>query len=301
MNNPNHGVHVTLKAIAVVITALMLASCASAPKQNNNDFYANSVKITNVAGNHGGTGIVLRSNSVNSLVLTNSHVCGVVEQGGLVSGRAGQFMVTGYKRSLSADLCLIKVAGNLQARTDISPRPPTLQYEKATVSGHPALMPNVQTHGHFSGRAVIPILVGIKKCTPDDLADEKKVPACVMLGGLPIVKEFESILVTATIMPGSSGSGVYNEKGQLAGVVFAGSGTLGYAWTVPYEAMVNFLVKEAKTLPYQRPSNELDIFGGEGESKGEGALILNLKKVCSGPDRAKISELCSLADQDFVK
>jgi len=55
-------------------------------------------------------------------------------------------------------------------------------------------------------------------------------------------------LVTATIMPGSSGSGVFNEDMELSGLAFAGSGDLGYAWTVPYEDMMYFLNKELENL-----------------------------------------------------
>jgi V8-like Glu-specific endopeptidase len=42
------------------------------------------------------------------------------------------------------------------------------------------------------------------------------------VGGIPDIMQYDSTLVTATIMPGSSGSGVYNENKELAGVVFAG-------------------------------------------------------------------------------
>lgn len=300
LNNQTKGARVLnlSKIVAVMIMATLLAACASNPKRTN-DLYASSVKITNTKANHGGTGIVLRSTPTGSLVLTNSHVCGVVEEGGLVTGRAGQFMVTKYKKSVSHDLCLITVAGDLEANTTIASEPPVLQYEKASISGHPGLMPNVITTGHFSGRDVIPIMIGIKKCTAEDLADEQKAGACIFLGGLPIVKEYESILVTATIMPGSSGSGVYNSKGELAGVAFAGSGQLGYAWTVPYEAVINFLFHEAKTLNYERPTNTVDFFGEGGKDSVE-TTVLKLKKACSSSDREKIKMLCEIVDRDIV-
>ncbi len=290
-----------VKSLVVMISTIFLANCASAPKRVGNDLRANSVKITNMAANSGGTGIVLRSSPVRSYVLTNAHVCGVVEKGGLVSGMAGSYTVVGYKKSESSDLCLIKVSGDLGYNTKLSKRLPRLFYEKASVSGHPALMPNIVTEGHFSGREVVPILVGFKECTPEDAQDPQKGPLCFMLGGLPIIKEFESILVSATIMPGSSGSGVYNEDRELAGVVFAGSGQLGYAWTVPYEQVVNFLFAEQKSLKYEKPTNTVDIFqGGGAKSKLEDSMIL-LKKVCGSADRTKVESLCQLLDSSLIK
>lgn len=288
-----------LNGIVAVVVALSLASCASSSKKSH-DLYAGSVKVTNTKANHGGTGIVLRSSDTASLVLTNAHVCGVIENGGLVAGVNGSYMVTGYKKSELADLCLVKVAGNLGYNTAIASHPPQLHYEKASISGHPALMPNVITKGHFSGREKVAVLVGIKKCTEEDAKDERKAAACYFLGGLPIIKEFESILVTATIMPGSSGSGVYNSQNELAGVAFAGSGQIGYAWTVPYEAVMNFLHKEAKTLKYQTPSNQVDVFGdGSGESSAE-LFMMKLRKVCGSEVKEKFSRLCELADSDLT-
>src|ERR1035437_1183183 len=177
----------TLLAVAV----LALSACATGQqKPDTSDASNNSVKVTNMAQTHGGTGIVLRSSPTSSLVLTNSHVCGVVEEGGLVSGASGSFMVTSYKRSEQHDLCLIRVSGNLHGRVNLASRPPVPYKEMAMISGHPALYPNVKTIGHFSGRQSIAILLGFKPCTDADLEDPEKAGLCVMVGGLSIIKNF---------------------------------------------------------------------------------------------------------------
>ena len=284
-------------------TMLFLTACATGQKTSN-DISAGSVMITNTKGNHGGTGIVLRSGPTESLVLTNSHVCGVVENGGVVSGRAGQFMVSGYKHSEHHDLCLLKVEGDLRHNTKIANRPPVDYYERVAVSGHPALLPNVKTYGHFSGRERIPIMIGMRQCTAEDAKDQRKAFLCFFVGGIPIIKMYQSQLVTATIMPGSSGSGVYNKDMELSGVVFAGQSQLGYGWIVPYESMKNFLRVEQHHLEFQTPKNLVDIFEGGGEEAQQvpqSEAVEKLRTACNSPNREKISRLCGLLESDLIK
>jgi hypothetical protein len=290
---------IKLKNVVAAAAIMLLGACATGPK--NNDLHLNSVKVTNMTANHGGTGIVLRSTDTNSYVLTNSHVCGVVESGGLVSGDAGQFMVTGYKRSLTHDLCIIRVSGNLGYNTKVASRPPNTYYEDASISGHPGLYPNVISKGHFSGKDIITIMTGVRACTEAEAASEDTALLCGLLGGIPILKQFQSTLVTATIMPGSSGSGVYNSDNELSGVAFAGKGDLGYAWTVPYEYMKNFLNKEQYHIPFTVPSDEVDLLGAAANKRSVEAYMIRLKKVCNTGSREKIKELCSLADSDLVR
>lgn len=290
---------VSLKKILLVAAVMALSACASVQKPDVADASANSVKVTNMAGNHGGTGIILRSTPTASLVLTNSHVCGVVEEGGMVSGQAGSFMVTSYKKSQVHDLCLIRVSGDLKGRVKIANRPPVPYKELALISGHPALYPNVKTVGHFSGRQSIAILVGFKACTDEDLQDPDKAGLCIMIGGLPIIKNFDSVLVTATIMPGSSGSAVYNSDMELSGVAFAGAGTLGYAWTVPYEYVKAFLGKEARKLPYEKPTNVVNLFGNKEGSKNR-AIMQKLQNVCESADKVKVKSLCEIMQNDLL-
>lgn len=290
---------VSLKKILLVAAVMALSACATVQKPDVTDASANSVKVTNMAQNHGGTGIILKSTPSGSLVLTNSHVCGVVEEGGLVSGQAGSFMVTSYKKSEQHDLCLIRVSGDLKGGVKLAHRPPVAYKEMAMISGHPALYPNVKTVGHFSGRQSIAILVGFKPCTDDDLQDPEKAGLCIMIGGLPIIKQYDSVLVTATIMPGSSGSAVYNEDMELTGVAFAGSGTLGYAWTVPYEYVRNFLGKEARTLKYEKPSNLVNLFGNKERSKSS-AIMRKLESVCDSADKVKVKSLCEILQNDML-
>lgn len=290
------------KALAMLagVALLFLAGCATGQKSQN-DISAASVMITNTKANHGGTGVVLRSSETESIVLTNSHVCGVVENGGLVSGRAGKFMVTGYKSSEHHDLCLIKVDGDLQASTRVANRPPVEYYESAAVSGHPALLPNVKTYGHFSGHEHIPIMTGVRPCTADDAQDPRKAFVCMVAGGLPIIKMYQSQLVTATIMPGSSGSGVYNKDMELSGLVFAGQHELGYGWIVPYESVKNFLNKEQRHLEYKTPTNLIDIFEGEPQGVQDIQVMEKLRETCGGKDRDKIKALCGLLESDLIK
>ena len=298
---------ISLVKKTLLVAVLALSACTSVqPKagrsERSYDATANSVKITNMAGTHGGTGIILKSNPASSLVLTNSHVCGVVEdEGGKVTGQAGSFAVTEYKKSETHDLCLIRVSGNLEGGVTLAKRPPQAYYEPALISGHPALYPNVKTVGHFSGRQNVSVLVGFKPCTDEDLADPNKGMYCIMLGGLPVIKQYDSILVTATIMPGSSGSAVYNSNYELSGVVFAGSGQLGYAWTVPYEYVRNFLTKESRDIKFTKPSNVLNLFPDSQKKSKESAIMQKLESVCESSDRTKMKSLCELLQSNMLK
>ena len=285
-------------AVGLIVLLLSFVALKSLLKSDN-DITASSVMITNLAGTSGGTGIVLQSTKTNSFILTNSHVCGVVENGGMVSGRVGSFMVAGYKRSTVHDLCLIKVEGDLKYNTKVAARPPVAYYEQAMISGHPALMPNVVTTGHFSGRKVIQILVKFRPCTDEDAQDPQGALLCGLVGGMPVIRSYDSTLVTATIMPGSSGSGVYHKDSELSGVAFAGSGDLGYAWTVPYESMMNFLEHEQAKLEYQAPKNEKDALSLiKGQTMPE--TMKKLKELCSTPDRKKAQDICDLVQSDIV-
>jgi hypothetical protein len=293
----------TKTRLGLGVAALALVALALHAAYPPNDITASSVMITNVTGTSGGTGIILESSDTSSLVLTNSHVCKILEKGGLVSGRAGKFAVTGYKHSQKYDLCLVTVDGNLHAKTKVANRPPVAYYENALISGHPSLYPNVITSGHFSGRQVISVMEGLIPCTDEQKADPGINLICQLIGGLPNIKRFDSTLVTATIMPGSSGSGVYNENNELSGVAFAGSGEgIGYAWVVPYESMRNFLDVESKKLDFALPDNSINILEELGEKKAssEDEMMEKLKQVCSTPNKEKIKDICELAAKDIV-
>ena len=293
--------NVEAKTAIGIVAALALAIAIHASLPQPNDITNSSVAITNIAENSGGTGIILSSSETSSTVLTNSHVCHVVEHGGKVTGMAGSFLVATYKHSQSHDLCLITVDGNLKASTKVSDRAPTPYYENAMVSGHPALYPNVITTGHFSGRRVIAIMKGMKPCTKEQQENPNTALLCLLAGGIPQIQQYDATLVTATIMPGSSGSGVYNKDKELSGVVFAGQGNLGYGWTVPFESMRNFLDLEARTLEAVRPDNIVN-FAGEGDRKtnSEEEMLNKLKEACSGENKVKLGETCKLLDENLI-
>lgn len=209
-----------------------------------------TVMVTNLQGTSGGSGVIISNSPSQSVVLTNNHVCeGALKKGGkirLVSGE--EHIVTGYVPDSEHDLCVLSVASDLKNSIKIAKSAPSL-YAPATITGHPALMPNVITNGHFGGRQIISIMVGVRRCTEKDLKDPQMGPFCMFFGLAPIIRHFESQIVTATIMPGSSGSAVLNGDGELSGLVFAGNAQgLSYAYIVPFESVRNFLNNDARIL-----------------------------------------------------
>ena len=254
-----------------------------------------SVMITNLAMNHGGTGIILSSSKNGSSILTNDHVCKVVKYGGVVRAQTGDYQVESVIESQLSDLCLVYVADNLHVRTNVSKSAPRM-YDQALISGHPALLPNVLTYGHFSGRQIITVMTGFKPCTEEDLQDPAKMLPCAFFGGIPVVKAYESVLVTATIMPGSSGSGVYNSSNELVNVVFAGQGDLGYAWTVPYEQVINFLNNEVPVSAKTIATKELGA-GKEDESK----RLVDIKNKCRTATDEEIINICNVLKRDVIQ
>ena len=223
-----------------------------------NDIGNSAVMITNTQMSSGGTGVILNSSDSESTIITNDHVCRLVKNGGVVVHRGNTYQVTSLLESTKSDLCLIKVADDLEVNTKVASYGPHF-YDHVLVSGHPALMPNIITEGHVSGRSIIEVITQIRACTPEEVEDPMTGLICGLAGGLPTFKSFESVLVSATIMPGSSGSGVFNSSKELEGLVFAGSGGIGYGWTVPYEQLVNFLSKDAPHTEFTSVSNEVTL------------------------------------------
>jgi S1-C subfamily serine protease len=238
-------------AVAVVVCAVLIGKKLSEPKS---EITSSTVMITALNGSSGGSGVIVAVQGNFSYILTNKHVCGVVAEGGVVKTAAGtQHMVIEYRPADSHDLCVITVSGHLPGKVTLASEAPKM-YEKAIVSGHPALLPNVVTEGHFSGTRIINVFLGVRKCTEKELKDPNLGFACIFLDGLPIIQTYEAVLVTATIMPGSSGSAIYTGNKELGAVVFAGSGDIGYAFAVPYEYVANFLKDEAPYIAPRHPS-----------------------------------------------
>lgn len=289
-----------IAATAAAIAAIALAAYTC--KHKENDIITNSVTITNVAGTSGGSGTVLKSSETYSLVLTNSHVCNVVKDGGKVTGPAGSFLVYSFGRSKMHDLCMISVQGNLKAETKIADKAPTAYYESAYISGHPSLYPTIVTTGHFSGLKTIQVMKGFKPCTDEQKNDPATSLACALLGGLPEVTRYDATLVSATIMPGSSGSGVYNANKELTAVAFAGSGDLGYAFAVPYEYVKNFIDGESHFLQPEYPNSNVDVVGAADNNKSneEANFMKKLEEVCNSPNKVKIKDTCRLIGQDII-
>lgn len=241
---------------------------------------SNTVMITNLAGNSGGSGTIVNSSPGFSQILTNGHVCQVVKNGGRVVTDSGEsHFVISYKVSNNHDLCLLAVADDLHASASLSTGAPR-KYSSAIVSGHPRLLPTIVTSGHFSSKMLIPVFTGVRPCTLEDAQNPEFGMFCLFYGGIPIIKVYESIVVSATIQPGSSGSAVYDQAGNISAVIFAGSGDIGYGFAVPYEYVKLFLEVEAPRLEPQIPNVSMFATNSR-ERREEATLIETLQRLCN--------------------
>jgi hypothetical protein len=271
---------------AVFILVAFLSACSSASKT---DIVSNTVSVTNLSQTSGGSGSIIWSSTDFSYVLTNAHVCKVVQNGGVIGSESGVNFVLGFKISRNHDLCLIKVSGNLHAKAEISKEIPK-PYDFSTVSGHPHLLPTIVNKGHFSGRSMIQVMIGIRACEQSDIENSNTAAFCIMFGKLPIIRSYEGVAVSNLIQPGSSGSGVYTEAGEIGAVIFAGEGDIGYGYAVPLEYIHNFLEVEAPRLPLMIPNMTLNLTPDLSEHD----FIKKVSVVCSEDSiQPQIKEVCS--------
>lgn len=267
----------SLKRLVVIAGLVIVANYVTQKTTHPRDV---TVMITNIEGTGGGSGVVVENTQSESLILTNNHVCqGALAEGGkVVTVDKREHLVTGFYTSVEHDLCLVTVSSDLGASVTIAEKTPKM-YEKATITGHPSLMPNVVTTGHFSGNEIIQLIVGVRKCTEKDADNPDAAEFCAFFGVAPIIRNFSSTAVSATIMPGSSGSAVLNENGELAGLVFAGKGRgLSYAYIVPLEAIQNFMAGE---YPKERPWEMVDQNEEElSDEEGFSVTIKSMQEKC---------------------
>jgi S1-C subfamily serine protease len=266
-----------------------------------------SVMIVRSDRRSGGSGVILHSSPTRSTILTNSHVCGVIENGGVVIREGQEHAVVTFKHSSTHDLCLITVDGNFGVNTQVAEETPAL-YSQSIVVGHPRLLPTTVTRGHFSSRQIIEVMTGVRRCTEEDIeADEDNALLCFFLGGIPVITRYEAQLSTALISPGSSGSPVYNEDGEISGVVFAGSGNQSLAYIVPLEAVANFLNEYEKYEPLMLPNNSYEITAQF--IKGQRAYVESenfrnrVAKMCkdqTATENESVQRICRIHEGDIL-
>lgn len=242
-----------------------------------------TVSVVRMDGRSGGSGVIMLSSVEQSFVLTNNHVCGVATHGGwIIRDNGDRHAVLAFKRSQMHDLCMIRVAGDLHAQTVVAGQAPEL-YDEAVVAGHPALYPTIITKGHFTHIVQIQVIYGFRPCTEEEMNSSQAL-FCILNGGMPLVKTYDSQLTSATIMPGSSGSAVYNAAGELSGLIFAGAGQLGYGFAVPYAYVKNFLDIELKNLISEFPDQSL----------GDSDALESKQQNCNNTKDPDLQKLCGL-------
>ncbi len=258
--------------------------------RTNAEMARTSVQVVRADAKAGGTGVILSSTPTETTVLTNRHVCKVIEHGGLVISESGTYLITGLKRSKVHDLCLVTVAADLGLSTEVSSRAPD-PHSGAAISGHPGLLPNIVTRGHFSQHKIIEVMTGIRKCTDEEIQGDLGI-FCIMMGGLPEIHRYDSVVVSATIKPGSSGSAVFNDEGQIAGLAFAGSGgnSPEYAYAVPLESIANFVLREQRFLEMEVPDNAVDLGTVRNERK-------QIEEVCDQAQTQRAKDFCELVQK----
>lgn len=263
-----------------------------------------AVMITKASGRSGGSGVVIANSPNESTVLTNKHVCQLAKTGGVVKTFNDKvFQVSKILEYKDHDLCLVEVKADLGSSVTVAQSPPK-SHGKAIISGHPALLPNVVSSGHFSSRQSIEVFTGTRACTEEDMKDEAVGMLCLFFGNLPVIERYDSQLVTALIMAGSSGSGVFNGNGELNGLVFAGAGDLSFAFIVPHEYVTAFLKDSANTpkSEWLNPNNIVNIKSLLNQKKGTNSRSEAIAK-CANIDNAKpqIEAVCSILVSDLNK
>lgn len=219
-----------------------LSEDASYRPKTNKELIAIAVKITNLAQTSGGTGFVFSSDEKGSIVLTNAHVCRLLEVGGVMEdSRHMKYLISPKNVVMDVyhDLCAIKMQHNWHIALKLA-KHDVEAGDELTVVGFPALMPVMITKGIASEKMIISVVDGVRTCTEEEKTAPETGLICMFNNGLPVVIQREAQLMSNLIMGGSSGSPVFNKKGELQSVIFAGRGELSFSLAVPWDYLKSF-------------------------------------------------------------
>lgn len=238
-----------MKNIFIALALSLLASTTFAGvdylyPQTFSELRKSTVMIIGNGGASSGSGVILRSKTDRSLILTNSHVCAILARGGSVVSWKGEFAVHSYIKSKQHDVCLVKVRENLGVDNKIAKD--DVEFGDTTVvSGHPTRLPAIIARGHATNKMTIRLVTGVKQCSSSDWQNAPMF--CLIFGGMPIIQTLESRVISNIIAPGSSGSGVFNSSGEIVGLVFAGQGrSLSRGFIVPHAYVRSFIREVVK-------------------------------------------------------
>jgi len=261
-----------MSKLIFIITLLFGSMSFGFTPKSINDFYNTSVRVYNSEMNSGGTGSIFRSFSNASHILTNKHVCRLIEPGGNVSYKGKVYPITHYKKFKDHDLCLVRVETGFGINLEVSDNL-MRRSKKVYVSGHPNLLPHIVTKGHTTDNINVKLVIGLKECTTEDILEDPV--SCGWFGGKPIVESFDSQVVSNLIKPGSSGSAVFNGNGRLIGVAFAGNGRgFSHGFIVPHLYLLYF-TQNAHRFKWVKVGTPVD-------DKGIRRRIFNFEK-CKSP------------------
>lgn len=200
--------------------------------------------VTNKEGTSGGTGFHVKAPSGKMYLVTNGHVCKGVEKDGVVYVRLGEGDTSVprnvIQESPSTDLCLVEPLPQARA-VKLSEKDPESGDILAAI-GHPRLFQITKTQGITIGPRKVEFIQSFnpEPGTCDEPKNVRKeitllfwkIPACLVA--------VDAIQTTITILPGSSGSPIFDEQFRVKGIAFA-SDESAWAAIVPVTQLNTFL------------------------------------------------------------
>ena len=191
------------------------------------------------AGNHGGTGFLAKMPSGRTLMVSNRHVCEVAENGLIAAhypdNPSRSTVIKVIESSSVTDLCLLEGIPGIEGMPVAKFYNPK---KRIAVVGHPRLQPATFTEGYAYSRETVKAMepVSAKEC-------KQKIESIdTLFGPIPVcVEELEAWKSTVVILPGSSGSPVFNAEAEIVGVMFAGEEETHWGIFVPIEDLKAFI------------------------------------------------------------
>ncbi len=225
-----------LKTIKSAIKSIALAStiifgAILAPELHNHylrfEVGDSVVQVLHPTKFGGGTGFAVKGKSGKEYIMTNKHVCGVLENGIVrieVDPKHVYFKKVIYEDT-AHDLCLIE---GIKGLAPLSIGSDQNKGDYLYVVGHPGLRQLTTSVGEYIGRRTIEMPVDVKsraQCLADGNEVIELPPLYQMFMGIEFlcIRKYEALSTSAVIYGGNSGSPVVNRWGNLIGVAFAGS------------------------------------------------------------------------------